>query len=202
MEPGRYIAFEGAEGCGKSTHAARLGAALGAVVTREHGGTRIGGLIRSILANPAHTDLADKSEALLIAADRAQHLAELVNPALLAGRHVVSDRSAFSSIAYQSYGRGLDLAVIREINDWATGGRWPELVIHISVSEESLARRMRRRDLDRFEQAGDDFHRRVRDAFRTMAAADPDRWVTIDGERPKDEVALVIRTAVRERLGI
>jgi len=199
---GRYIALEGPEGCGKSTHAARLGAELDAVVTREHGGTRIGQLIRGIVADPANTDLTDKAEALLIAADRAQHLAELVGPALAAGRHVVSDRSAFSSLAYQGYGRGLPLETVRSVNDWAVGGRWPELVLLLEVSDEQLARRMRSRELDRFEREADSFHGRVASGFREMAAADPDRWVLIDADRPRDETAAAIRAAVRERLGI
>ena len=199
---GRYIAFEGAEGCGKSTHARQLGEALDAVVTREHGGTRIGTLIRSILADPANTDLTDKAEALLIAADRAQHLAEVVEPALVAGRHVVSDRSVFSSLAYQSDGRGLPLDTVRAINDWAIAGRWPELVIFIDVAADMLERRMHKRDLDRFERAGADFHRRVLDGFRRMAAADPDRWVIVDGNRDRAVVALEIRNHVRDRLSI
>jgi dTMP kinase len=199
---GRYITFEGAEGCGKSTHARLLGEALDAVVTREHGGTRIGSLIRSILADPANTDLTDKAEALLIAADRAQHLAEIVEPALAAGRHVVSDRSVFSSLAYQSNGRGLSLDTIRAVNDWAIAGRWPELVIFITVSAATLERRMRKRDLDRFERAGDEFHIRVLNGFHDMAAADPERWMIVDGDRDRAVVALEIRNAVRERLSI
>ena len=199
---GRYITFEGAEGCGKSTHARILGEALDAVVTREHGGTRIGLLIRSILADPSNTDLTDKAEALLIAADRAQHLAEVVEPALAAGRHVVSDRSVFSSLAYQSNGRGLPVDTIRAVNDWAISGRWPELVIFIDVSAATLERRLRKRDLDRFERAGAEFHQRVLDGFREMAAADPERWVLVDGDRDRAVVALEIRNAVRERLWI
>ncbi len=199
---GRYITFEGSEGCGKSTHARLLGEALDAVITREHGGTRIGLLIRSILADPANTDLTDKAETLLIAADRAQHLAEVVEPALAAGRHVVSDRSVFSSLAYQSNGRGLPLDTVRAVNEWAIAGRWPELVIFLSVSAATLERRMRKRDLDRFERAGAEFHQRVLDGFHDMAAADPERWVMVDGDRDRAVVALEIRDAVRERLSI
>jgi dTMP kinase len=199
---GRYIAFEGAEGCGKSTHAARLAADIGAVVTREHGGTRIGTMIRSILADPANTDLTPKAEALLIAADRAQHLAEVVEPAIAAGRHVVSDRSIFSSLAYQAYGRGLPLDTVQSVNEWAIGGRWPELVVFLDVSEAQLSRRMRRRELDRFEREDAEFHARVLDAFRTMAAADPLRWVRLDGDRQPNEVAHDVRAAVSARLGI
>ncbi len=199
---GRYIALEGAEGCGKSTHAARLAAALDAVLTRETGGTHLGNEIRTLLHDPANTHLADKAEALLIAADRAQHLHELVRPALTTGRHVVSDRSAFSSLAYQGYGRGLPLEIVREISDWALDGHWPELVILIDVPVEVLSERMAKRDLDRFEQADEAFHARVRAGFAEMAAADPDRWVVIDGTIEKDEVAHAIRTATLTRLGI
>lgn len=199
---GRYIALEGAEGCGKSTHAARLAVALDAVLTRETGGTHLGNEIRTLLHDPANTHLADKAEALLIAADRAQHLHELVRPALTTGRHVVSDRSAFSSLAYQGYGRGLPLEIVREISDWALDGHWPELVILIDVPVELLSERMAKRDLDRFEQADEAFHARVRAGFAEMAAADPDRWVVIDGTLEKDEVAHAIRTATLTRLGI
>ena len=200
--PGRYIALEGAEGCGKSTHASCLAVALDAVLTRETGGTHIGNEIRTLLHDPANTHLADKAEALLIAADRAQHLAELVRPALTVGRHVVSDRSAFSSLAYQGYGRGLDVDVIRQISDWAIEGLWPELVILIDVPVEALAMRMSSRDLDRFEQADEAFHGRVRAGFAQLAEADPKRWVVIDGTRSKDVVAHDIRTVTLHRLGI
>jgi dTMP kinase len=201
-EAGRYIALEGAEGCGKSTHAARLAAALDAVLTRETGGTDIGRRIREILHDTSVTNLSDRSEALLVAADRAQHIDEVVRPALADGRHVVSDRSVYSSLAYQGYGRGLDLADVRTINTWAMHSAWPDLVVFIDVDEVSLAQRMRSRNLDRFERAGDAFHARVRAGFREMAAADPTHWVTIDGTATKDEVQAAIRSAVAERLGL
>ena len=201
-EAGRYIALEGAEGCGKSTHAARLAAALDAVLTRETGGTDIGRRIREILHDTSVTNLSDRSEALLVAADRAQHIDEVVRPALADGRHVVSDRSVYSSLAYQGYGRGLDLADVRTINTWAMHSAWPDLVVFIDVDEVSLAQRMRSRDLDRFERAGDEFHARVRAGFREMAAADPTHWVTINGTAGKDDVHAAIRRAVTERLGL
>jgi dTMP kinase len=199
---GRYIALEGAEGCGKSTHATRLAEDLGAVLTRETGGTRIGSKIRDILHDSDHVELADKSEVLLIAADRAQHAHEVVRPALTSGRHVVSDRSAYSSLAYQGYGRGVDLETVRRINDWALDGTWPDLVLLIDVPVHVLVERMQERDLDRFEQADDEFHARVREGFAKMAAEDPERWFVIDGTGPKDEVARLIRETVRDRLGI
>lgn len=201
-QAGRYIALEGAEGCGKSTHAARLAASLDAVLTRETGGTDIGRRIREILHDTTVTSLSDRAEALLVAADRAQHIDEVVRPALAVGRHVVSDRSVYSSLAYQGYGRGLDLADVRSINAWAMHSAWPDLVVFIDVDEASLAQRMRGRDLDRFERAGDEFHARVRAGFREMAAADPTHWVTVDGAAAKDIVHAAIRRAVGERLGL
>jgi dTMP kinase len=202
MAEGRYIALEGSEGSGKSTHARRLATALDAVLTREHGGTEIGVLIRSIVADPANIALTARAEALLIAADRAQHLEELVMPALAAGRHVVTDRSLYSSLAYQGYGRGLPLDQVRAVNEWAIGGRWPDLVILLDVPADQLARRLRRRELDRFERAGAAFYERVVEGYRALAAAEPDRWVVVDGQRTVDSVARTIRAAVRERLGL
>ncbi len=198
----RYIALEGAEGCGKSTHAARLADDLGALLTRETGGTAIGARIRAILHDTSVTDLADRAEALLTAADRAQHLEELVLPTLAAGRHVVSDRTVHSTLAYQGYGRGLDVEELRRINGWAIGGHWPDLVLLLDVSPEVQAARMHGRELDRFERESDDFHRRVRDGFAAMAAEDPDHWVVVDADGPLDQVYATLRAAVTERLGI
>lgn len=197
-----YIAFEGAEGCGKSTHARRLATAIDAVVTRETGGTEIGRRLREILHDTAVTDLDHHAETLIVAADRAQHLAEVVRPALAAGRHVVSDRSVYSTLAYQGYGRGLPVEEVRAINEWAVGDTWPDLVVLLTVPTSVAAERMSRRELDRFERAGDDFHARVDQGFADMAAADPARWVTIDASADREVVAEQIRGAVSERLGI
>jgi len=199
---GCYIALEGAEASGKSTLAASLAADLGAVLTRETGGTAIGERIREILHDTSLDHLAPRAEALLTAADRAQHLQQVVEPALAAGRHVVSDRSVHSTLAYQGYGRALDVEEVRRLNGWATGERWPDLVILVDVEPEVLAARMRGRQLDRFEREDDDFHARVRDGYSTMAAADPDRWVIVPGGGTVDEVAAVVRAAVAQRLGI
>lgn len=199
---GKYIALEGSEGCGKSTQAAWLAADLDAVLTREQGGTRIGGLIRGILLDPANTALDHRSEALLNAADRAQHIAELIAPALAAGRHVVSDRSVYSTLAYQGYGRRLPLDDIRTINDWAIRGTWPDLAILIEVDTATLDERMRSRTKDRFERETKRFHDRVRKGFAQLAADEPERWVVIDGNATPAVVRRRIRTAVRKRLGI
>ena len=144
----------------------------------------------------------DHAETLIVAADRAQHVAEVVRPALAAGRHVVSDRSVWSSLAYQGHGRGLSVDEVRAVNTWAIGDTWPDLVILLTVPPELTAERMSRRELDRFEQAGAAFHARVDAGFAAMAAADPGRWVVIDASGPVDTVAGLIRAAVRERLGV
>jgi dTMP kinase len=197
----QYIAIEGGEASGKSTQAARLAASLDAVLTREPGGTRIGALVRAIVLDPAHAELADRTEALLYAADRAQHAAEVVAPALAVGRHVVSDRSAWSGLVYQGHARGMSVAEVRRLSDWAIGGRWPDLVVLIDAAPDVVAARLQRA-LDRIEAAGDDFHRRVREGFLRLAADDPGTWVVVDGSGHPDEVALAVRAAVRDRLGL
>jgi dTMP kinase len=197
-----YIVFEGAEGCGKSTHARRLGEAIDAVITRETGGTAIGQRLRDILHDTTVTDLDDRAEALIVAADRAQHFAEVVHPALQAGRHVVSDRSVYSTLAYQGYGRGLPLDELRHVNRWAMGDTWPDLVLLLTVPVDVAAERLRKRELDRFERAGDEFHARVDAGFMAMAADEPVRWVVLDATQPKDDVAAAVRAAVHDRLGL
>lgn len=194
-----YIAFEGAEGCGKSTQAALLAESLGAVLTRETGGTDIGRRLRDVLHDTSVVNLDARAEALLTAADRAQHLAEVVRPALADGATVVSDRSVFSSLAYQGYGRELDVDEVRRLNDWAIGGLWPSIVVFLDTPDDTIAERMNHRELDRFEAAGEAFHARVLDGFRTMAAADPERWITITATGTIAEVAAVVRRAVEER---
>ena len=195
-----YIALEGLEGCGKSTHAKRLGEHLNAVITREPGGTRIGTLLRAILADPENVDLDRRTEALLMAADRAQHMAEVIMPALERGQHVVSDRSIYSTLAYQGYGRQLGTEALLSISTWALNDRLPDMVIYIDVPTDVLNARLAKRDLDRFEREGADFFARIAEGFRELRAADPNRWVIIDGTVPKDDVEAAIRTQVSNRL--
>lgn len=202
MAPPAYIALEGPEGCGKSTQARLLADTIGALLTRETGGTPVGQRLRDILHDVAVTDLDARAEALMIAADRAQHMATVVRPALDAGRHVVSDRSVFSTLAYQGYGRELPIDDVRSINDWALRGTWPSLVILLDVPADGLAKRMRSRQLDRFEREDEAFHQRVIDGFRRMADDDRGRWVVVDATRPIPEVAEGIAGVVEERLGI
>lgn len=197
-----YIALEGLEGCGKSTHTKRLGEHLGAVITREPGGTRIGSLLRGILADTENTDMSPRTEALLMAADRAQHMAEVVQPALDAGRHVVSDRSIYSTLAYQGHGRRLGVPDLLSISTWALAGRLPDLVVFIEVPTDVLNQRLAKRNLDRFEREGAEFFARVNDGFHELMAADPGRWVVVDGTAPKDDVEADIRTRVRAALSL
>ncbi len=199
VERGRFIAFEGGEASGKSTQAALLAEALGAVLTREPGGTAIGALLRSLVLDPATVGMADRTEALVMAADRAQHVAEVVAPALEAGRHVVSDRFAGSSIAYQGHGRGLPVEEIRDLSQWATGGVWPDLVVLLEVPPAEADRRLGPAR-DRMEAEPVAFHAAVLGGFRAEAAADPDRWVVLDGSASVAAVAEAVRAVVAERL--
>lgn len=202
MTPSKYVAFEGLEGCGKSTHVARLAERLGAVATREPGGTPVGTALRAAMLDPANTSLSPRAEALLMAADRAQHIAEVVRPALNAGRHVVSDRSVYSSLAYQGHGRQLGEDAVRRINDWALNGTWPDLVVLIDVPLDVLAERMKKRELDRFEREDRAFFERVYAGFLSMAAAEPERFAVVDGTPPKDDLQATIAEMVAARLGI
>ena len=196
-----YIALEGLEGCGKSTHTKRLGEHLNAVITREPGGTRIGSLLRAILADTENTDLDRRTEALLMAADRAQHMAEIIQPALSRGQHVVSDRSIYSTLAYQGYGRQLGTDALLSISTWALNNRLPDMVIYVDVPTDILNERLAKRDLDRFEREGPEFFARIAQGFTELRNADPARWIVIDGTMSKDDVEADIRTKVLDRLG-
>ncbi|HEY6533088.1 MAG TPA: dTMP kinase [Acidimicrobiales bacterium] len=196
---GRFIAFEGGEACGKSTQSALLAEALGAVLTREPGGTSIGARLRALVLDPATEGLAPRAEALLMAADRAQHVVEVVTPALESGRHVVTDRFAGSSIAYQGHGRGLPVNEVEWLSDWAAAGTWPDLFVLLDVPA-ALAEARLGEARDRMEAEPPEFHAAVLGGFRAQAAARPDRWAVLDGTGTIDEVAFAVRAVVRERL--
>jgi len=203
--PARFIVFEGGEGCGKSTQATLLATRLDAVLTRQPGGTALGSALRRILLGAPDEagvgGVSDRAEALLMAADRAQHVAELIRPALASGRHVVCDRYIGSSVAYQGHGRGLDPERIRGISDWAVDGLRPDLVVLLQVDPATAGARTGS-PRDRIEAAGADFHARVAGGFAAQAAADPGRWVVVDGSGTVDEVEHQVATVVRERLGL
>ncbi len=185
---GRFVVFEGGEGSGKSTQAALLAERLGAVLTREPGGTEVGVRLREVVLGDGVAGLGPRTEALLMAADRAQHVVEVVQPALEAGRDVVSDRFSGSTLAYQGYGRGLDLDELTWLSRWAAEGLDPDLVVLLDVDQEVAAAR-RCRPRDRMEAAGDFFHQRVVGGYRALAEAEPGRWVVVDGSGTVDEVA-------------
>ena len=194
-----WIALEGGEGSGKSTQAALLATKVHAVLTREPGGTPVGARIRDVLLDPA-MQIEPRAEALLMVADRAQHVATVVAPALADGRTVVSDRSVWSSLAYQGYGRGLPLEELWQLSDWAMGGRWPDLAILIEVPPAEALARVSERTADRLEQAGDDFHARVRAGFEALVARWPDKWAVVDGTGTVDDVAARVLHVVEQVL--
>lgn len=201
MAAGRFIAFEGGEGTGKSTQAGLLADRLGAVLTREPGGTPIGARIREIVLASEENGLTDRAEALLMAADRAQHVATLIAPALAGGRHVVTDRFLGSSVAYQGFGRGLPTGEIRDLSLWATDGLQPDLVVLLAVDRtEARARIGHARD--RVEKAGSVFHNAVAEGFDELARADPDRWVIVDGGGTPGEVEARVGVVVADRLAL
>ncbi|WP_082043701.1 dTMP kinase [Mobilicoccus massiliensis] len=195
-----FIAFEGGDGAGKSTQVEALVTSLRArgravVVTREPGGTPLGGRIRELLL---HGDaIAPRAEALLFAADRAQHVETLIRPALERGEVVVTDRYVDSSIAYQGAGRDLDAEQIAGLSRWATGGLVPDLTVLLDVSPRTGLERRSGRAADRMETEAEDFHTRVREHFLDLAAADPARYLVLDAAAPRDELA----RAVAERVG-
>ncbi|WP_173041072.1 dTMP kinase [Phytohabitans flavus] len=199
---GTFVVFEGGEGAGKSTQVNALAEALRAerrevVVTREPGGTEVGQRIRALVLGK-HSELSPRAEALLYAADRADHVATVVRPALTRGAVVVSDRYVDSSLAYQGAGRTLPVDEVSWLSSWATGGLRPDLVVLLDVPPEvGLARAARRGAADRLESESVSFHERVRYAFLDLAASDPKRYLVLDATRPPEEIT----AAVLERVG-
>ncbi|NEG55361.1 dTMP kinase [Bifidobacterium platyrrhinorum] len=215
---GLFISFEGVDGVGKTTQVERLRAALEAagrevVVTREPGGTPLGRAIRRLLlhgvpadeaesgarnatggkaAKAAPADIAPRAEALLFAADRAQHVAEVIRPALERGAVVITDRYLDSSLAYQAGGRELTADEIRSLSMWGTNGLLPDRTYLLDM-DPALSHSRLTHDEDRMESAGDGFQRRTREAFLGLAAAEPERFRVIDASRTIDEVWAAIR---------
>lgn len=190
MARGLFVAFEGPEGGGKSTQLLRLAArlqtdGLDPIVTREPGGTPAADRIRDVILD-AELRVDPLTELLLYAASRAQHVREVIAPALEDGRIVLTDRFAAASVAYQGYGRGIDLAFVRSLNERVTDGLAPDLTLLFDLDPEvGLARVHERGTLDRLEGADVAFHVRVREGFLAQAEADPERWLVLDaGDGP------------------
>ena len=211
MARGCFITFEGGEGCGKSTQVRRLAASLEAagvkvVLTREPGGTRLAELIRGLLKDEERDPPCDRAELLLFLAARAQLVRQVIRPALEAGTWVVSDRFSDSTLAYQGYGRGLDLGVIATANDFACEGLKPDRTFLLEVSPDIAAARCRGREeatnspADRIERAGEAFHARLRQGFEKLAEAEPSRIVRVPADGTPDEVEKRIWTLLKPLL--
>ena len=199
--PGRLIALEGIDGCGKSTQARLLADRLGGLLTFEPGATPLGGSLRTLLLEPGQAPVSERTEALLMAADRAQHVAEVVRPALDRGTWVVTDRYSGSTLAYQGYGRGLDLEELNRLVVWATGGLAPDLSVLVEVDLAlGLSRRRGSAD-DRMEGQGDGFLQRVADGYRRLAERQETPWLVVDGTGSVEQVAAEVWAGVRDRLG-
>jgi dTMP kinase len=202
---GFFISFEGPEGGGKSTQIHRLAAALaeqGHVVwtTREPGGTRIGEIIRPILLGSQQARLSPWSEALLFTAARAQLVDEVIRPRLHRGEVVLCDRFSDSTLAYQGYGRGIELAALRQLQAEATGGLSPDLTLLLDLPVEAGLARIPRNAQDRLDRETVAFHQRVHAGYREMASQDPHRWREVDAARDPDQVAAPILELAREAL--
>ena len=169
------------------------------VTTHEPGATKVGMRLRALLLDTAHAGMSPHAEALMYAADRAEHVNSVIEPALASGAVVITDRYIDSSLAYQGAGRGLRSADIQQLNRWATGGRMPDLTILLDMPPEAgLGRRAR--SADRLEAEPLDFHRRVRAGFLALARAEPSRYLVVDATRPVGEVSQQIKDRIREVL--
>ena len=208
---GRFITFEGGEGCGKSTQICLLADRLRSagkevLLTREPGGTALAEKIRTLVREESDDPPNSRAETLLFLASRAQVVEGVIRPALESGTWVLCDRFADSTFAYQGYGRGLDLDELRRINSFATGGLAPDRTILLNVSPEVSAKRMRAREAatntgaDRMEKAGDDFHFRLRQGFLELAAAEPERFSVIQADGAVEEVEEAVWNSIQPML--
>jgi dTMP kinase len=197
------IALEGIDGSGKSTQARVLAEALGARLTHEPGATALGARLRALLLAPEDAEapgVTPRVEALLMAADRAAHVALVLEPALAAGEWVVTERYSGSTLAYQGWGRGLDPDTLVPLVSWAAGGLAADLSVLVDVAPEIAATRLGPR-ADRLERLGPGFAARVREGFLAQAEADPVRWAVVDGTAEIPALSAHILEIVRERLG-
>jgi dTMP kinase len=202
--PGLLIAFEGGEGSGKTTQARLTSIWLreygyDVVTTHEPGATKVGMRLRALLLDTAHTGMSPHAEALMYAADRAEHVASVIAPALDRGAIVITDRYVDSSLAYQGAGRRLPVEEIARFNWWATGGRIPDLTILLDMDPMAGLRR-RARSADRLEAEPAEFHQRVRAGFQALAQAEPARYLVLNADRPTEEITRDIRNGIRGML--
>ena len=200
-----FITFEGEEGSGKSSQAQALltwlsSKQIPAVLTHEPGGTELGEKISDLVKWAQETEISPLTELLLFNASRAQHVKEVIRPALNEGKVVICDRFDDSTTAYQSYGRGLNLDMVKQVNSTATGGLRPELTILLDISiEDGLARKSGEK-LDRFEKEAIDFHDKVRKGYLEMADEEPERWLVIDAMQSREEISDSIRRRIQTLL--
>jgi len=205
---GKFISFEGPEGGGKSTQVQTLAEQLRAegktvLVTREPGGTPLAEKIRALVREELEDPPVTRSEVLLFLAARAQVVANVIKPALARGEWVICDRFADSTFAYQGYGRGIDVGLLRQLNDFATEGLLPDLTILLDVEPEVSRQRLAERQAatatqaDRIELAGSEFHRRLRYGFLELAKQEPQRFAVINASGTREEVFSQVREAVK-----
>ena len=206
---GIFVSFEGIDGCGKSTLLAQLSAWLKAagiphIQTREPGGTLLGEALRSVLLDSSFPGMHPWAEALMYGAARAQHVSEVILPALKRGHWVLTDRYADATMAYQGYGRGLDIGRLDQIHRWTTGDLRPDVSVLLDCSVATAAeRRLSRRDKpDRLEQLDTDFHERVRSGYLEQAASDSGRFLVLDADRSIEAVTEDFRNYLKQRLGL
>jgi dTMP kinase len=200
LQTARFISFEGIDGCGKTTLLAQLsawldGAGIAHRKTREPGGTWLGEKVRGLLLDPSHGSLDQRAEVFLYTASRAQLAQEVIAPTLRQGLWVLADRYTDATLAYQGYGRGLDLERLHQFQEWATRGLWPHHTVLVDCDAAlALARRNGRpEDPDRIEQEDLEFHQRVRDGYLELAKAEPLRFLVLDGNQEQTAVVEELR---------
>lgn len=201
---GTFVTLEGPEGAGKTTQLKQLSKQLDVlgidhIVTRDPGGTPLGRQIRRILLNPENP-VNPMSELLLYQADRAQHVGEVIMPALKEGKLVLCDRYTDSTMAYQGYARGIDFEIIEDLNKVATGGLRPDLTILFDLESSEGLSRLHPGGHDRLEREAIEFHHKVRDGYHELAKKEPQRWKTIDASKPMTTVQTELRRVLSEQL--
>ena len=196
----QFVVFEGGDETGKTTHSRWVAEQRGAQHTFEPSGEIN---LREVLLGTDRQEIGGATEALLFAADRCHHVSHVIRPALESGQDVICDRYIASSLAYQSYGRGLDFGDIYKLSEFASGGLMPDLTVLLHITYETYLARLADSDdsLTRFDQEAEEFHRRVIGGFAEMAEANPESWIVIDASRPVDEVRDAVAQALRSKLG-